>query len=167
MFIRFVLFILLSATAWAQPYWPTRGWRATTPEEQGLDSTVLAKAVEFVRRENVRAHSLLVIRNGFMVADASFYPYTPKTRHDVASVTKSITSTLVGLAVDRGLIKAVSQPVLSFFPDRRVAQLDERKKTMTIEHLLTMQGGLQCISSPTEVTLFQMMGRSSSCSTCR
>jgi len=158
MVIRFVLFILLAATAWAQPYWPTRGWRATTPEEQGLDSTVLAKAVELVRRENVRAHSLLVIRNGFLVTDAYFYPYAPKTRHDVASVTKSITSTLIGLAVDRGLIKSVSQPVLGFFPDRPVAQLDERKKTMTIEHLLTMQGGLQCINSPTEVTLFQMMG---------
>ena len=158
MFFRMVFLLLFSATSWAQSAWPTLGWRTSIPEEQGLDSNMLAEAVEFVLRENVRAHSLLVIRNGFVVADVYFYPYMPNTRHDVASVTKSITSTLIGMAVDRGLIKDVSQPVLSLFPDRRAANLDDRKKTMTIEHLLMMQSGLQCVNSPTEVTLFQMLG---------
>jgi CubicO group peptidase (beta-lactamase class C family) len=123
-----------------------------------LDSNTLAEAVEFVFREKVRAHSLLVVRNGFVVADAYFYPYTPNTRHDIASVTKSITSTLIGVAIDQGLIKDVSQPVLGLFPDRKAASLDDRKKAMTVENVLLMQSGLQCINSPTEVTLFQMLG---------
>lgn len=150
--------LLFSLSSFAQPYWPTQAWRVSTPEEQGLDSNTLAEAVEFVLRENVRAHSLLVIRNGFVVADAYFYPYASNTRHDVASVTKSITSTLIGIAIDKGLIKDVKQPVLGFFPDRKAAGLDDRKKAMTIEHLLLMQSGLECVNSPTEVTLFQMLG---------
>jgi CubicO group peptidase (beta-lactamase class C family) len=150
--------VLLSAGSFAQSYWPTQGWQTSTPEEQGLDSNKLAEAVEFILRENVRAHSLLVIRNGFVVTDAYFYPFTPNTRHDVASVTKSITSTLVGLAIDKGLIKDVSQPVLGLFADRKAVSLDESKKAMTVEHLLMMESGLQCINSPTEVTLFQMIG---------
>ncbi len=158
MFIRPLFLLLFSATLWAQSSWPTLGWLTSTPEEQGLDSNSLAEAVEFVLREQVWAHSLLVIRNGFIVADAYFYPYRPNSRHDVASVTKSITSTLIGMAVDKGLIKDLSQPVLSLFPDRKAANLDDRKKAMTVEHLLMMQAGLQCVNSPTEVTLFQMIG---------
>jgi len=158
MFIRIAFAILLSVASFAQSYWPTQAWRTSTPEEQGLDSNKLAEAVEFILRDNARAHSLLVIRNGFVVADAYFYPYTPNTRHDVASVTKSITSTLVGLAIDKGLIKNVSQPVLGLFADRKASNLDDRKRAMTLEHLLMMESGLQCINSPTEVTLFQMLG---------
>lgn len=158
MITRLAFVLLFSVTSFAQSYWPTQGWRTSTPEQQGMDSNKLAEAVEFILRENVRAHSLLVVRNGFVVADAYFYPCTPNARHDVASVTKSITSTLIGIAVDKGLVKDVSQPVLGFFADRKAVNLDERKRAMTVEHLLMMESGLQFINSPTEVTLFQMMG---------
>lgn len=149
---------IFSAASYAQSPWPTQGWRVSTPEEQGVDSNKLADAVERILDENVRAHSLLIIRNGFIVVDAYFYPYTPNTRHDVASVTKSITSTLIGIALDKGLIKDLREPALGFFPERKAANLDERKKAMTVGHLMMMQSGLQCINSPTEVTLFQMIG---------
>jgi CubicO group peptidase (beta-lactamase class C family) len=158
MLFRIIFLLFFSVTSWAQSEWPTHEWRTSTPEKQGLDSNKLAEAVEFVLRENVRAHSLLVIRNGFVVADVYFFPYTSNTRHDVASVTKSITSTLIGMAIDKGLIKDVSQPVLGLFQERKAANLDDRKKAMTIADLLTMQSGLQCVNSPTEVTLFQMLG---------
>ena len=156
--VRLAFIILFVTVSFAQSPWPTRGWRTSTPEEQGLNSNKLAEAVEFVVREKVRAHSLLVIRNGFVVADVYFYPYAPNTRHDVASVTKSITSTLIGMAIDRGLIKDVAQPVLGLFADRTASNLDSRKRAMTLEHLLMMESGLECINSPTEVTLFRMMG---------
>jgi CubicO group peptidase (beta-lactamase class C family) len=157
MIIRLAFVILFSAASFAQPFWPTRGWRTSTPEQQGMDSNKLAEAVEFILRNNVRVHSLLVIRNGFIVADAHFYPYLPNSRHDVASVTKSVTSTLIGIAIDKGIIKDVSQPALGLFTDRKAANLDEHKKTMTVEHLLLMESGLACVNSPTEETLFRMM----------
>jgi CubicO group peptidase (beta-lactamase class C family) len=138
-------------------YWPTEGWRASTPEEQGMDSELLARAMGFVRERNLNVHSLLVIRNGYIVADAYFYPFSRGSKHDIASVTKSFTSTLIGIAIDKGHIKSVNQPVLEFFPQRTVANLDENKKGMTLEDLLTMSSGLACISDSREVTLSQMM----------
>jgi CubicO group peptidase (beta-lactamase class C family) len=156
-----VLIFILSGFGYSetkQEYWPTQGWRTSTPEEQGIDSEKLAEAVEYIIKNNVNIHSFLVIRNGYLVADVCFYPYAPDTKHDFASVTKSLTSTLVGIAVEKGLIESTDLSMLDFFSDRTVNNLDEAKKSMSLDDLLTMRSGLNCIAQPTEVTLFQMMG---------
>ena len=49
-------------------YWPTEGWRTSTPEAQGVDSELLARAVEFIEEEEFFVHSLLVVRNGYVVS---------------------------------------------------------------------------------------------------
>ncbi|HEX9970824.1 MAG TPA: serine hydrolase, partial [bacterium] len=123
-------------------YFPDANWQVSTPEEQGIDSDQLAKVFDFVKENDVNIHSLILVRNGYLVLEAYFYPNSKGVVHDVASVTKSITSILVGIAVDGGFIKNVQQTVLDFFPDRKIADLDDRKKRLTIEHLLTMQTGL-------------------------
>jgi len=151
----------MGATALPTPkspdYWPTKGWRTSTPEEHGMDSESLARAIDFIRENDLNVHSLLVIRNGYIVADAYFYPFSRGSKHDVASVTKSFTSTLIGIAIDKGYVKSVDQPVLSLFPKRQAANRDANKEAMTLKDLLTMTSGLACISEPSEVTLFQMM----------
>jgi len=136
-------------------YWPTRGWRASTPEEQGMDSELLAKALEFRQQHELNLHSMLIIRHGYIVADAYFYPFTQDSRHDIASIAKSIVSTLIGIAMDKGYIKSLNQPVLEFFPQRTVANVDANKKAMTLEHLLTMTPGLDSHDED-ETTLWQM-----------
>jgi hypothetical protein len=68
-------------------FWPTRGWRYTSPEAQGLDSTVLANALETIRARHIPVNSLLIERHGNIVLDAYFHPYTEDEPHDVASVT--------------------------------------------------------------------------------
>ena len=93
-------------------------WQLATPEEVGIDSASLAEMFEFVRERGIPVHSVQIVRHGRLVLDAYFYPYRAGMRHDVASVTKSITSTLIGLALQKGLIRDVQQPVLSFFPNR-------------------------------------------------
>lgn len=139
-------------------YWPTHGWRSSTPEQQGMDSTRLAKTVDFLSQQTAyNIHSLLVIRNGYIVADVSFYPIKPGEKHDVASVTKSITATLVGAAIQQGYIATVTQPVLPYFTGRTIANVDANKAAMTIEDLLTMRAGLACTNEPTELTLIQMI----------
>jgi CubicO group peptidase (beta-lactamase class C family) len=140
----------------AQTYWPGKEWRTSTPEEQGLDSEKLHEALDYIRQHDVNIHSLLVVRNGYVVLDAYFFPYNNRDPHDVASVTKSITSTLVGIAIDEGKIKSVQQPAISFFPKGSVVANDERKQRMTVEHLLTMSSGLQCEPRQNELTLLQM-----------
>ena len=123
-------------------YYPSDTWRTSTPEAQGLDSTQLAKMFDFVIKNDIHIHSLLLIRNGYLVLEAYFYPNSKGVVHDVASVTKSITSILTGISIDKGFIKSVNQPVLDFFADRKIANLSEYKKNLTIEHLLTMRTGL-------------------------
>jgi CubicO group peptidase (beta-lactamase class C family) len=139
-------------------YWPTDGWRTSTPEEQGVSSETLVRAVKFVQEEDFHVHSMTVIRNGYIIADAYFYPYAPGFLHDLASCTKSFTATLIGIALKDGYIKGLDQPLLGFFPQRTVANVDERKEAITLEDLLTMSSGLECIAEPIETTLFQMMG---------
>lgn len=138
-------------------YWPTHGWQTSTPEEQGMDSELLAKAVGFAMEEDFSAHSMLVIRNGYIVADAYFYPFTPDTKHDIASCTKSFTSTLIGIAIAKNHIKSAQQPVLGFFPGHSIANVDQNKREMTLEDLLTMRTGLAWHGKDDNRNIFQMM----------
>jgi CubicO group peptidase (beta-lactamase class C family) len=121
-----------------------------------MDSAKLAEALAFARDTHLPLHSVTVIRNGSLVLDASFYPYEPGVLHDVASVTKSVTSALIGIAIDKGYIRSVEQPVLDFFPGRTVPNLDATKRAITVEHLLTMRSGLDCGFAPGEAELFAM-----------
>jgi CubicO group peptidase (beta-lactamase class C family) len=143
----------------APAYWPTTGWRSSTPEAQGIDSVLLADALLAWRQQNVQIHSLLVIRNGYVVADATFYPYDGQTIHDVASVTKSLMTTLIGIAVDQGKLD-LDDKLVSFFPDRTIANLDARKGAITVRHLISMTSGLQCIRDGMEGSTIIEMERS-------
>src|SRR3954466_13691384 len=91
----------------------TSPWPVVPPERQGFDSGLLADLLGHVRMKGLPLHNLVLIRRGQLILDASLYPYSPEGPHDLASVTKSITSVLVGIAIDRGLIDNVRQPVVS------------------------------------------------------
>src|SRR6187402_2108898 len=76
-------------------------WVTSVPEEVGLDSTALVEMCDYALERRIPVHSVQIVRRGKLVLDAYFYPFAPGLRHDVASVTKSITSTLVGLAMEK------------------------------------------------------------------
>ena len=123
-------------------YWPTEGWRTSTPEEQGMDSQKLAQMLKAAKRQRLDLHSLLVIRHGYIVSETYYGSYNKGTKHTLYSCTKSFVSTLVGIAIDQGYIDSIELPVLGFFPDRALQNRDERKEAMTIADLLTMRSGL-------------------------
>ncbi|NDJ76049.1 MAG: serine hydrolase [Chloroflexi bacterium] len=125
-------------------YWPTDIWLSTAPEEQGMDSTLLAEMLAFALEEQVNLDSVTVIRNGYVVTDAYFYPFNQGDRHNLYSVTKSFTATLVGIAIDQGYIADVDVPLVEFFPAREIANLDAAKRAITLRDLLTMSAGLTC-----------------------
>lgn len=139
----------------AADYFPSGQWRTSTPEARGLDSEALAGVVDQVVQKQLGVHSLLVIRHGYLVLDAYFYPYNAGTPHDVASVTKTLTSVLTGIAVGQGLIR-LDEPALSFFPKEGPADADERKRKITIGNLVRMESGLDCGYAPGEVELERM-----------
>src|SRR5690349_21552842 len=154
-----LIFTVSPLTPAAEPGPASDAWRAATPEDVGIDSEPLIEIFDFARERQIPVHSIQIVRRGRLVLDAYFYPYDGRTRHDVASVTKSITSTLLGLAIERGFIRVVQQPVLDFFPERTIAGLDARKRKQTLEHLLTMQSGWDCGFEPNEARLFEMRRR--------
>jgi CubicO group peptidase (beta-lactamase class C family) len=147
--------VLSACLAQAAAYYPGEQWRTATPESQGLDSRGLAGAISQIREKQWGIHSLLVIRHGFVVADTDFYPYNSDTPHDLASVTKTITSVLTGVAVKNGVLK-LDQPVLQFFPKEAPENADERKRAITVGNLLHMESGLDCGYAPGEAELEQM-----------
>ena len=135
----------------------SQAWPTASPESQGIDSAALAELINDLRQRAVPIHSLLIVRNGKLVTEAYFHPYDGQTPHDIASVTKPITTTLIGLAIAQGKLKSVNEPLLAVFPKRKIAQIDERKQRVTIEHLLTMSSGLGCKAQPGEPTLWEML----------
>ena len=94
-----------------------------------------------------RLHSLLVQHRGTLV----FERYSQGARADraanVKSVSKSIIAALVGIAVERGLLRGVDQPIGTFFPDVLAGPANAARRAITIEDLLTMRSGLESTSS--------------------
>ena len=129
-------------------------WSVSTPAAEGLDVARLERLVATLEagREYPDLHSLLVVRNGRLVLEAYFDGWSADRLHTLQSVSKSFTSALVGIAIDRGAIEGVEETVVDFFPEwlpspsgeatgETLRHLDERKRAITIEDLLTMRSG--------------------------
>jgi CubicO group peptidase (beta-lactamase class C family) len=147
---------LISLLAVAAAAAESPAWQTASPEEVGVDSAPLVEMFDFIREHETPVHSIQIVRKDRLVLDAYFYPYHDRMRHDVASVTKSITSTLIGLAIEKGHLRSVQEPALRFFPPRPAPPIDPRKSKLTLEHLLTMQAGWDCGFEPNEARLTEM-----------
>lgn len=133
-------------------YYPTQGWRTSIAEEQGFDSAKLAEGLLAAQKHDVPIHSVMMVRRGQVILDAYFYPYDGSIYHDLASVTKTVMTTLIGIAATQGKLD-LDQPMVSFFPDRTIANLDERKQRITVRHLASNSSGLGCDPNDEEKTM--------------
>jgi CubicO group peptidase (beta-lactamase class C family) len=122
------------------PVWPAAEWQIATPEQEGMNSAELAKLVAFGKQ--LRLDSLLIARHGRLVLDAYYAPYNAELPHVVNSTTKAVVGTLIAMLLKDGLLDSLDHPVLDLFAGREVANVDERKKAITIRHLLNMTSGL-------------------------
>ena len=94
-----------------------------------------------------RLHGLVVSHRGIVRLEHYAKGYSATRAMNVKSAAKSVVSALTGIAIERGLIKGVDQPLADFFPELR-RDADRRKAAITIEHLLTMRSGLESTSGP-------------------
>jgi CubicO group peptidase (beta-lactamase class C family) len=122
-------------------YSPEEGFKSSTPEAQGMDSAKLAEMFEEIDQKDLNIHHVMIIRNGYIVAQCDFYPYPHDQLHLLNSVTKSVTSAAIGIAVNEGVITSMENPVLSYFPDQNFENPSDFKSRMTIKNLLTMTAG--------------------------
>lgn len=122
-----------------KPVWPTQEWLTSAPEEQGMDSSAFAKLVAY--GESHSFDSLLIIRHGRIVAEAYYAPYISDIPHQIHSSTKAIISTLIGMLYRDGVLDRLDHPVLDFFAGISVANVDDRKKAISVQNLLDMTSG--------------------------
>jgi CubicO group peptidase (beta-lactamase class C family) len=142
--IRAGLLLALLALA-AAPLRPDGEWPAATPESQNLSSSVLAGYHDRIAAgEFGQVHSLLVIRHGFLVSEAYFREWDGDDLHPAFSVTKSVTSALVGIARGQGEMPELDTPVRTLLPEYAfVANPSPAKNAITLDDVLTMRAGLE------------------------
>jgi CubicO group peptidase (beta-lactamase class C family) len=128
---------------------------ASTPEEQGMDSTVLGRVMRSMAADAKGLHSLLVVRNGCLVIEAYWPPYRRDQKHHLNSATKSVLAALVGIAIHDGTLRE-DDLVSSYLSDYLRADGDPRTKRISVRHLLTMSSGISWVQSVSENTSDQM-----------
>jgi CubicO group peptidase (beta-lactamase class C family) len=125
------------------------GWPTAAPSEVGIVPGLIGDLVRAVAEgELAYTHSVLVTRGGRLAVEEYFYGFDRETLHDMRSASKTVTSTLIGLAIQDGRIESSDARALSFFPNyRRYDNWDPRKADITVRHLLTMSSGLDANDS--------------------
>jgi CubicO group peptidase (beta-lactamase class C family) len=129
------------------------GWAVTSPEKQGVNSILLCTMDDGITGGKLaNVDSIVVVRHGVLVYERYYvYPhqqvFDATTRHRGNSMTKSVVSLLVGIAMDRGLIKDLDAPVISYFPEGADLRAPGQDR-ITLRHLLTMSAGLGSDRAP-------------------
>jgi CubicO group peptidase (beta-lactamase class C family) len=118
----------------------TEDWEVSTPEEQGLDPDLIAQLF-YNASKLPKIYSLKVFKNDYLIAEDYFNAGSAEQRVNIHSVTKSINSALVGLALEQGCITSLDQKMVEFFPELVNRINDPRKKQITIQQMLQMRAG--------------------------
>ncbi|WP_342735279.1 serine hydrolase [Bradyrhizobium sp. B117] len=131
------------------------GWEIASLDSVGMDGAQLCAIAARLEQRATAVHSVVVVRHGKLVFEQYFpgydepwgqshsqYEFTATTKHDMRSASKSVTSLLVGIAIDRKLIAGVDEPVLKFFPDSAAVK-QAGWDAITLRHLLTMSSGIK------------------------
>ncbi len=118
-------------------------WPVSSPEEEGFDPDFLEVVYDFAENEPTLEHlrSLLVIKNGKLVKERYFHGNSAHFSHNLRSVTKSVSSILVGIAMSENKIGDTGDLISEYYPEYFLDQEDPRHQNITLDHLLTMSAG--------------------------
>lgn len=153
-FIRFLLPVYFLSLFWGfgqgldqSEYTKTSGpkYDLSMLAKLNPDTAKVGGMLRQLYREKHKLHSMLLIKNDQIILESYFNGFSDSTKHDLRSVTKSIRSILVGIAIDKGFIKSLDDPISNYLkPLEPQKNLDKQKDEITIRHLLTMSSGLDC-----------------------
>ena len=119
------------------------GWEVSSLQAEGLDPAGINDFVSGVlKRDFKNIHSILLVKNGKLVLEEYFYGYDRDMTHQLHSVSKSITSILVGIAMDQGKISGVEESVYHFFPDYADSKWVNQQYDISLAHVLMMSAGI-------------------------
>ena len=129
------------------------GWPVSTLEKEGIDQAAIERFVQKLIDmpmdgiSSSQIHSVLIARNGRLVLEEYFHGFDRDTPHDLRSASKSWTNVLIGAAMQAGVPIRLDTPVYQTMLGTVPADLDPRKKAMTLEHLISMTAGFDCDDS--------------------
>ena len=128
----------------AATYWPDATWRTAAPAQVAVDASALTTLVSRLRSGALGAeHAIVIVRKGYVIVDEYFAGWTADSIHTEQSVTKSVTSLVTGIAIARGDVRGLDQPLVELLSRYApIANLDDRKRALTVRDLLTMRTGL-------------------------
>ncbi len=130
--------VVALGSAWAAE--PGKALPRSAPEAQGVASGAILEFVQEAETKINALHSMMVVRHGQVIAEGWWAPYAAEEPHQMFSLSKSFTSTAVGLAIAEGKLN-VHDEVLKFFPDEAPAKPSANLKAMRLRDLLTMAAG--------------------------
>jgi CubicO group peptidase (beta-lactamase class C family) len=111
-----------------------------TPESLGISSRAILEFVTAIDASPLELHSFMILRHCAVAAEGWWAPHGPELKHLIFSLSKSFTSTAIGLAVQEGRL-SVDDPVIWFFPDELPSEISSNLASMKVKHLLTMSTG--------------------------
>lgn len=126
-----------SASGQAQDEWPVSAAR-----QQGLSEDALSRLDKHIRAQLPHLRSMLIARHGRLVFENYYGDASRDGLHNMQSMTKSVSSALVGIALNKGLITSLDNRVAGYFPEYRNVIQDGRMKDITIRHIMTMSSGI-------------------------
>jgi CubicO group peptidase (beta-lactamase class C family) len=119
-------------------------WSRASLTEAGVKVAPIAELVGAIKCGDYKnIHSVLLARGGRLILEEYFQGYDRDKPHQIRSAVKSIGSVLVGIAIDRGYLSGVDEPICHYFKDQTVSW-DDRGREVTIKSLLTMTSGFEC-----------------------
>jgi CubicO group peptidase (beta-lactamase class C family) len=119
---------------------PGDDWQVSTPEEQNLDPALVAELYRNAAELDT-LYGLLVIKNGYLIAEDYFNGGSVGSKTLLQSVSKSYISALVGIALEQGCLSSLDQKMVDFFPEAAGKISDPRKEQITIREMLQMRSG--------------------------
>jgi CubicO group peptidase (beta-lactamase class C family) len=133
------LLAYLSDSAWATTARES-GLIRSLPEKEGVLSSGISAFVDAVEKAKLNVHSMMVLRHGKVIAEGWWAPYGADLKHTLYSLSKSFTSSAIGLAVGEGRL-TVNDKIVSFFPENNPATISENLGKMRVRDLLSMSTG--------------------------
>ena len=128
-------------------YWPTKNWKYSQPEKQGLQTNKIISMGEYILTNIPTMDSVIIVRHGYII----FEQYFKKSSEDLRvlqSVTKSVVSSLLGIAIDLGLVKNLDQKMIDFFPECNDSSVDSSIREITLHNLVTMSASFTALPDP-------------------
>lgn len=121
-------------------------WPVSSPQAHGLDSAPLEAMTALIASEpEIGISSVILVHRGELIHETYFGDWGPDDLHTMRSASKAVTSALVGIAIDQGFLASVDAVVLDYFPEYEgeIDHWEKAKRTITIEHILTMTSGVR------------------------